>query len=145
MSNNSDQINHIIKLDIGELNQENPSESNENDENKENSENFNTSNKEYSSNNNPEIKLEEDEQNNLKNNSKINQKNNSKNATKKAKSRRSRLTIDPQEESTPQHPKKIYTEEGKRNGKGKEYDKNTGKLIYEGRYFKGDRVKENIA
>ena len=113
MSNNSDQINHIIKLDIGELNQENPSESNENDENKENSENFNTSNKEYSSNNNPEIKLEEDEQNNLKNNSKINQKNNSKNATKKAKSRRSRLTIDPQEESTPQHPKKIYTEEEK--------------------------------
>ena len=46
--------------------QENLSESNENDENKENSENFNTSNKEYSSNNNPEIKLEEEEQNILK-------------------------------------------------------------------------------
>ena len=113
MSNNSDQINHIIKLDIGELNQENLSESNENDENKENSENFNTSNKEYSSNNNPEIKLEEEEQNILKNNPKTNQKNNNKNTTKKAKARKSRLTIDPQEETTPKHPKKIYTEEEK--------------------------------
>ena len=98
----------IIKLDIGDL-IENPSESNENKENSENYNNSNNSNKDFSSINNPEMKLDEEEQNNLKENMKNNQKNN----YKKSKNRRSRLTIDPQEETTPQHPKKIYTEEEK--------------------------------
>ena len=106
LQNNPGQINTLIKLDIGGLNFENPSESNDN---KENSENYNNSNKDYSSINNPELKLDEDEQNDLRENMKINQKVNNK----KSKSRRSRLAIDPQEESTPQHPKKIYTEEEK--------------------------------
>ena len=106
LKNNPGQINTLIKLDIGELNLENPSESNEN---KENSDNCNNSNKDLSSINNPELKLDEDEQNELKENMKVNQKINNK----KSKSRRSRLAIDPQEESTPQHPKKIYTEEEK--------------------------------
>ena len=117
MTNNSEQINTIIKFDLGELNQENPSDSvenNENNDNKENSENFNISNRDISSKNNPEIKLEENEQNNIKSSStKNNLKVNNKNAAKKSKSRRSRLTIDPQEESTPPHPRKIYTEEEK--------------------------------
>ena len=117
MTNNSEQINTIIKFDLGELNQENPSDSvenNENNDNKENSENFNISNRDISSQNNPEIKLEENEQNNIKSSStKNNLKVNNKNAAKKSKSRRSRLTIDPQEESTPPHPRKIYTEEEK--------------------------------
>ena len=117
MTNNSEQINTIIKFDLRELNQENPSDSvenNENNDNKENSENFNISNRDISSQNNPEIKLEENEQNNIKSSStKNNLKVNNKNAAKKSKSRRSRLTIDPQEESTPPHPRKIYTEEEK--------------------------------
>ena len=69
MNNNSEQINTIIKLVLGDLNQENPSDSiqnndnnNDNNDNKENSENFNTSNRDISSQNNPEIKLEESEQ-----------------------------------------------------------------------------------
>ena len=106
INNNSSQINTLIKLDLGELNQENPSESNEN---KENSDNYNNSNKDYSSINNPELQLDEDAQNTLKENMKNTQKINNK----KSKSRRSRLTIDPQEETTPQHPRKIYTEEEK--------------------------------
>ena len=106
INNNSSQINTLIKLDLGELNQENPSESNEN---KENSDNCNNSNKDYSSINNPELQLDEDAQNTLKENMKNTQKINNK----KSKSRRSRLTIDPQEETTPQHPRKIYTEEEK--------------------------------
>ena len=106
LNNNPGQINTLIKLDIGELNLENPSESNEN---KENSDNCNNSNKDLSSINNPELKLDEDEQNELKENMKVNPKINNK----KSKSRRSRLAIDPQEESAPQHPKKIYTEEEK--------------------------------
>ena len=121
MNNNSEQINTIIKLVLGDLNQENPSDSiqnndnnNDNNDNKENSENFNTSNRDISSQNNPEIKLEESEQNNIKSiSTKNNLKVNNKNAAKKSKSRRSRLTIDPQEESTPPHPRKIYTEEEK--------------------------------
>ena len=117
MNNNPEQINTIIKFDLGDLNQENPSvsiENNDNNDNKENSENFNTSNRDISSLNNPEIKLEEREQNNIKSSSaKNNLKVNNKNAAKKSKSRRSRLTIDPQEESTPPHPRKIYTEEEK--------------------------------
>ena len=108
INNNSGQINTLIKLDLGELNQENPSESNENKENSDNCNNSN-SNKDYSSINNPELQLDEDAQNVLKENMKNPQKINNK----KSKSRRSRLTIDPQEETTPQHPKKIYTEEEK--------------------------------
>ena len=108
INNNSGQINTLIKLDLGELNQENQSDSNENKENSENCNNSN-SNKDYSSINNPELQLDEDAQNVLKENMKNTQKINNK----KSKSRRSRLTIDPQEETTPQHPKKIYTEEEK--------------------------------
>ena len=114
MNNNSEQINTIIKLELGDLNPENQTESIDNNENKENSDNYNTSNRDISSSNNPEIKLEEEEQNILKSPlAKNNLKVNNKNAAKKSKSRRSRLAIDPQEESTPPHPKKIYTEEEK--------------------------------
>ena len=117
MTNNPEKLNTIIKFDLRELNQENQIESienNDNNDNKENSENFNTSNRDISSFNNPEIKLEESEQNNLKSNiTKNNLKVTNKNATKKSKNRRSRLTIDPQEESPPPHPRKIYTEEEK--------------------------------
>ena len=114
MNNNSEQINTIIKLELGDLNPENQTESIDNNENKENSDNYNTSNRDISSSNNPEIKLEEEEQNILKSPlAKNNLKANNKNVAKKSKSRRSRLAIDPQEESTPPHPKKIYTEEEK--------------------------------
>ena len=114
MNNNSEQINTIIKLELGDLNPENQTESIDNNENKENSDNYNTSNRDISSSNNPEIKLEEEEQNILKSPlAKNNLKVNNKNAAKKSKSRRSRLAIDPQEESTPPQPKKIYTEEEK--------------------------------
>ena len=114
MNNNSEQINTIIKLELGDLNPENQTESIDNNENKENSDNYNTSNRDISSSNNPEIKLEEEEQNILKSPlAKNNLKANNKNVAKKSKSRRSRLAIDPQEESTPPKPKKIYTEEEK--------------------------------
>ena len=114
MNNNSEQINTIIKLELGDLNPENQTESIDNNENKENSDNYNTSNRDISSSNNPEIKLEEEEQNILKSPlAKNNLKANNKNVAKKSKSRRSRLAIDPQEESTTPHPKKIYTEEEK--------------------------------
>ena len=114
MNNNSEQINTIIKLELGDLNPENQTESIDNNENKENSDNYNTSNRDISSSNNPEIKLEEEEQNILKSPlAKNNLKANNKNVAKKSKSRRSRLAINPQEESIPPHPKKIYTEEEK--------------------------------
>ena len=117
MTNNPEKLNTIIKFDLRDLNQENQTESienNDNNDNKENSENFNTSNRDISSFNNPEIKLEESEQNNSKSNiNKNNSKATNKNAAKKSKNRRSRLTIDPHEESPPPHPRKIYTEEEK--------------------------------
>ena len=49
MNNNSEQINTIIKLELGDLNPENQTESIDNNENKENSDNYNTSNRDISS------------------------------------------------------------------------------------------------
>ena len=111
IENNTGQLNTLIKLDIGDLIQDN---SENNNENKENSE---ISNRYSSSINKTELKLDEEENNNIsstpKENIKPNIKSTSKNTQKKAKSRRSRLAIDPQEEIISQHPRKIYTEEEK--------------------------------
>lgn len=105
INNKPEKLNTLIKLDIEDL-IDNHSESNEN---KENSENYNNSNKDYSSINTPDLKLDEEEQHELKEN----MKNNPKNINKKSKGRRGKFAIDPQEDTTPQHPKKIYTEEEK--------------------------------
>ena len=79
------------------------------------------SQKEFSSLNNPELKLDEEENNNNDSHSNTNfmnmtisqTKKNHKISQKKTKIRRSRLTIDPNEDFCVQHSRKIYTEEEK--------------------------------
>ena len=79
------------------------------------------SQQDFSSINNPDIKIDEEENNNNDSHSNTNimnvpiskAKQNHNASLKKAKNRRSRLTIDPNEDFCVQHPRKVYTEEEK--------------------------------
>ena len=112
---------NLIKLNIDELTKSDGPEihplTEKSNENKEYSEN---SKHEYSSINNQDIKLEEEDNNHLDTHSNnimstpmSQSKQTSKYSQKKTKNRRSRLTIDPEEDNCTQHPKKVYTEEEK--------------------------------
>ena len=121
MIENKEGSQNLIKLNIDELikpdGPERLSVTEKSNENKEYSE---ISKPEFSSINNLGIKLDEEENNNIDShsnnliNTPVSQtKQNCKSSQKKAKNRRSRLAIDPEEDNCTQHPKKVYTEEEK--------------------------------
>ena len=113
---------NVIKLDIDELTKpDNPEHVATTEKSIENKDKSEISKQEYSSLNTPDIKLEEETKtnnNDSQSNKNINDslqkgKKNKISSQRKSKSRLSRLFIDPQEDTTTQHPKKIYTEEEK--------------------------------
>ena len=112
---------NLIKLNIDELiKPDGPERLSINEKSNDNKENSDNSKPEFSSINNQDIKLdEEEEMNNMDSHSNImntplsQSKQNYKSSKKKNKSRRSRLTIDPEEDFCVQHSRKVYTEEEK--------------------------------
>ena len=112
---------NLIKLNIDELiKPDGPERLSVNEKSNDNKENSDNSKPEFSSINNQDIKLDEEEEgNNMDSHSNImntplsQSKQNYKSSKKKNKSRRSRLTIDPEEDFCVQHSRKVYTEEEK--------------------------------
>ncbi len=110
---------NLIKLNIDEL--EGPERLSPTEKSNENKDKSEVSQQEYSYTNNADIKLEEEENNNNDSHSHNNimntpvsqKKQNYKSSQKKGKNRRSRLTIDPDEDFCVQHTRKTYTEEEK--------------------------------